>query len=81
MEDSPQTITIYRDGREAKNLVTSVNITDSVTDSVNVYDNALGVCMIDKDTSKVKYAVPLQGFIRELEAKIQDINRRNNSLT
>jgi hypothetical protein len=80
LEDSPQTITIGRNGREATKLVTSGNITDSVTDSVNVYDTSAGVRMIDADTPEDRDAVPLQGSIRELEAKLQDLNRRINSL-
>lgn len=80
LEDSPQTITIDRNGREATKLVTSGNITDSVTDSVNVYDTSSGVRMIDADTPEDRDAVPLQGSIRELEAKLQDLNRRINSL-
>ena len=80
LEDSPQTITIDRNGREATKLVTSGNITDSVTDSVNVYDTSAGVRMIDADTPEDTDAVPLQGSISELEAKLKDLNRRINSL-
>jgi hypothetical protein len=36
--------------------------------------------MIDADTPEDRDAVPLQGSIRELEAKLQDLNRRINSL-
>ena len=80
LKDSPQTITIDRNGREATKLVTSGNITDNVTDSVNVYDTSAGVRMIDADTPEDTNAVPLQGSISELEAKLKDLNRRINSL-
>ena len=80
LENSPQTITIDRNGREATKLVTSGNITPSVTDSVQVFDTSSGVRMIDADIPEDRDAVPLQGSIQELEAKLQDLNRRINSL-
>ena len=64
MENSPQTITIDRNGREATKLVTSGNITPSVTDSVQVFDTSSGVRMIDADIPEDRDAVPLQGSIR-----------------
>ena len=80
LENSPQTITIDRNGREATKLVTSGNITPSVSDSVKVFDTSSGVRMIDADIPEDSNAAPLQGSIQELESKLQDLNRRINSL-
>jgi len=80
LENSPQTITIDRNGREATKLVTSGNITSSVSDSVKVFDTSSGVRMIDADIPEDSNAAPLQGSIQELESKLQDLNRRINSL-
>ena len=80
LENSPQTITIDRNGREATKLVTSGNITPSVSDSVKVFDTSSGVRMIDADIPEDSNAAPLQGSISELEAKLKDLNRRINSL-
>lgn len=80
LEKSPQTITIDRNGREATKLVTSGNITPFVTDSVQVFDTSAGVKMIDADIPEDRNAAPLQGSIQELESKLQELNRRINSL-
>ena len=80
LENSPQTITIDRNGREATKLVTSGNITPSVSDSVKVFDTSSGVRMIDADIPEDSNTAPLQGSIQELESKLQDLNRRINSL-
>lgn len=80
LENSPQTITIDRNGREATKLVTSGNVTDKVTDSVKVYDTSAGVRMINADAPEDRDPVPLQGSMRELEEKLQDLNRRINLL-
>ena len=76
MENSPQAITIDRNG-EATKLVTSNSFNTWRTDSVQVFDTSSGVRMIDADIPEDRDAVPLQGSIQELEAKLQDLNRES----
>ena len=59
LENSPQTITIDRNGQATK-LVTSGNITPSVSDSVKVFDTSSGVRMIDADIPEDSNTAPLQ---------------------
>ena len=83
LEKSPQTYTVNRGGREATKITTSGNITPYVTESARVYDTSSGVRALDFDTSRSSNRSPsidIGTSMRQLEAKMQELNRRIGTL-
>ena len=76
LDESPQTYTVSRNGREATKIVTSGNITPSVTDSAQVYDTSSGVRILDMDIPQDSGA----GSLEALESKLNELNRRIDAL-
>ena len=83
LENSPQTYTVRRNGREATQITTSGNITEEVTRTARVYDTSAGVKILDLDAPYDSEAGSDQigTSMQELELKMQDLNRRINALS
>ena len=81
LEDSPQTYTVSRNGREATQITTSGNITPVVTNTARVYDTSAGVQILDLDAPDDKDArVDIGSSMQQLETKMQELNRRIRAL-
>ena len=81
LEDSPQTYTVSRNGREATQITTSGNITPAVTNTARVYDTSAGVQILDLDAPDDKDArVDIGSSMQQLETKMQELNRRIRAL-
>ena len=82
LDESPQTYTVERNGREATKITTSGNITPYVTDSAKVYDTSAGVQILDLDAPTDSENAPtnLGSSMQQLEFKIQELNRRIQAL-
>jgi len=78
LDDSPQTYTVKRNGREATKIVTSGNITPYVTDSAKVYDTSSGVRVLDMDIPQDSGGG--NASLEALEAKLNELNRRIDAL-
>ena len=82
LENSPQTYTVKRNGREATQITTSGNITPVVTNTAKVYDTSAGVQILDLDAPSDIEASPanLGSSMQQLEFKMQELNRRIQAL-
>jgi hypothetical protein len=82
LENSPQTYTVKRNGREATQITTSGNITPVVTNTAKVYDTSAGVQILDLDAPSDNEATPanLGSSMQQLELKMQELNRRIQAL-
>ena len=81
LEDSPQTYTVSRNGREATQITTSGNITPVVTNTARVFDTSAGVQILDLDAPDDKDArVDIGSSMQQLETKMQELNRRIRAL-
>ncbi|MDA8775546.1 hypothetical protein N9N13_07440 [Opitutales bacterium] len=83
LENSPQTYTVDRNGRESTKITTSGNITPFVTESARVYDTPSGVRVFDMDTptsNNRSSSLDIGTSMRQLEAKMQELNRRISTL-
>jgi len=73
---SPQTYTVFRNGKEATKIVTSGNITPYVTDTAKVYDTSAGVKALDLDMP----ANDESNSLEDLQQKMSELNRRLDAL-
>lgn len=73
---SPQTYTVFRNGKEATKIVTSGNITPYVTDTAKVYDTSAGVKALDLDMP----ANDESSSLEDLRQKMGELNRRLDAL-
>jgi hypothetical protein len=73
---SPQTYTVFRNGKEATKIVTSGNITSHVTDTAKVYDTSAGVKALDLDMP----ANDDSNSLDDLRQKMGELNRRLEAL-
>ena len=73
---SPQTYTVFRNGKEATKIVTSGNITSNVTDTAKVYDTSAGVKALDLDMP----ANDDSNSLDDLRQKMDELNRRLEAL-
>ena len=82
LDNSPQTYTVERNGREATKITTSGNIKPYVTASANVYDTSAGVQILDLDAPSDNEVSPanLGSSMQQLEFKMQELNRRIQAL-
>ena len=76
LERSPQTYTVFRNGKEATKIVTSGNITPYVTDTAKVYDTSAGVKALDLDMP----ANDESNSLEDLRQKMGELNRRLDAL-
>ena len=76
LERSPQTYTVFRNGKEATKIVTSGNITPYVTDTAKVYDTSAGVKALDLDMP----ANDESSSLEDLRQKMGELNRRLDAL-
>ena len=76
LERSPQTYTVFRNGKEATKIVTSGNITPYVTDTAKVYDTSAGVKTLDLDMP----ANDESNSLEDLRQKMGELNRRLDAL-
>ncbi len=81
LENSPQTYTVKRNGREATQITTSGNITPVVTNTAKVFDTSAGVRILDLDAPDDREASENIGSsMQQLEIKMQELNRRIQAL-
>ena len=73
---SPQTYTVFRNGKEATKIVTSGNITSHVTETAKVYDTSAGVKTLDLDMP----ANDESNSLEDLRQKMGELNRRLDAL-
>jgi len=73
---SPQTYTVFRDGKEATKILTSGNITSHVTETAKVYDTSPGVKALDLDMP----ANDEGNSIEDLQRTMNELNRRLDAL-
>lgn len=73
---SPQTYTVFRNGKEATKIVTSGNITSHVTETAKVYDTSSGVKALDLDMPANDGGDSLE----DLQRKMLELNRRLDAL-
>ena len=76
LDRSPQTYTVFRNGKEATKIVTSGNITPYVTDTAKVYDTSAGVKTLDLDMP----ANDESNSLEDLRQKMGELNRRLDAL-
>ncbi len=76
LERSPQTYTVFRNGKEATKIVTSGNITPHVSDTAKVYDTSAGVKALDLDMP----ANDESNSLEDLQQKMSELNRRLDAL-
>ena len=76
LDRSPQTYTVFRNGKEATKIVTSGNITPYVTDTAKVYDTSAGVKTLDLDMP----ANDESNSLDDLRQKMGELNRRLDAL-
>ena len=82
LDESPQTYTVERNGREATKITTSGNIKRYVTSSARVYDTSAGVQILDLDapSDSESSSGNIGSSMQQLEVKIQELNRRIQAL-